>query len=623
MLAAPRTTVAGVSGGIVITERGIRLMHCLAAATVGLVVLTVASLLSGPSGPDDRWLGLRGAAALAAAPCPSQTSIELPTVSPARVAAARERTFDVFGPKPTELAASIDWHTDPLDAERYRQNLHKLRFITPLLSSYAYSGNGEDLAEATEITLDWVRHNPIKDPDTPAEAWSDKVVGDRAPFIAYVARAAACEDLLSAAQRRALLDSLERHGRELAAKRNYTPDNHGLFVDLGLARLTSFLPVLAQSPQWRALARDRFEETLRRRLSQGVWLEHSSAYQFLAIRPLDSMLNVLGSDAELEGLREKMRAAAAWFVRPDGQMTQFGDSNLDPVPDWAQGQVEGTRAFFGAGFAFLREPNAAGDDGYLAVSDGFHNTTHKHADELSFELFDHGVPIVNDTGLYHKDPGEIRDYVISNRAHSGLVVDGVSPPVTDPSLAYGSGLIAAGDGEGWYAIEGRNRLLEGQGVDHQRLFLYRPGTALVIVDHVRSDVAHTYTRYLQLHPAIELGDRDETSIQISAPGFGGAIYDAGGESPATRTQARGQTAPLQGLTSPDFREFDPRWTLAFADSGATETRALTIALDSSGLRATDATTAGTTTTVQLIDAEGATSALSVARDRRRLTVAAD
>ena len=124
-------------------------------------------------------------------------------------------------------------------------------------------------------------------------------------------------------------------------------------------------------------------------------------------------------------------------------------------------------------------------------------------------------------------------------------------------------------------------------------------------------------------PAIELGDRDESSIQISAPGFGGAIYDAGGESPATRTQVRGQKAPLQGVTSPDFREFDPRWTLAFADSGATETRALTIALDSSGLRATDATTAGKMTTVQLIDAEGATSALSVARDRRRLTVAAD
>ncbi len=608
---------------MVITERGIRLVQCLAATAVGLLVLAAAGLFGGPSGPDTRWLGLRGAAALAAAPCPSPTSIELPSVSPARVEAARERRFEVFGPKPTELPAPIDWHTDPLDAERYRQNLQKLRFMTPLLSSYADDANTDDLAEATEITLDWVRHNQIKDRDTPDEAWSDKVVGDRTPFVAYVARAASCEGLLSASQRRALIDSLEQHGRELAAKRNYTPDNHGLFVDLGLARLTAFMPVLRQSPQWRALARDRFEDTLRHRLSQGVWLEHSSAYQFLAIRPLDSMLNVLGDDAELEGLRDEMRAAAAWFVRPDGQMTQFGDSNLEPVPDWAQGQADGMRAFFGAGFAFVREPGEAGDQGYLAVTDGFHNTTHKHADELSFELFDHGVPIVNDTGLYHKDPGEIRDYVLSNRAHSGLAVDGLELPIADPANAYGSGLIAAGEGDGWYAIQGRNRLLKGQGVDHVRTFLYRPGTALVIVDHVRSALAHTYTRYLQLHPDIDLGDSDESAIQISAPGFGGAIYDAGGDTPAVRTQARGQKAPLQGLTSPDFREFVPRWTLAYVDTGSTETRVLTIALDSTALRATGATTTGKTTTVELTDADGATSGLSVARDRRKLTVAAD
>ena len=145
------------------------------------------------------------------------------------------------------------------------------------------------------------------------------------------------------------------------------------------------------------------------------------------------MLAVLGPDPELTDLRDEMRSAAAWFVKPDGEMTQFGDSNLEPVPDWAQGQAAGTRAYFGAGFAFVREPGPAGDLGYLAVTDGFHNLTHKHADELSFELFDHGASIVSDTGLYHKDPGEIRDYVLSNRAHSGLVVDGLDLPIADGS----------------------------------------------------------------------------------------------------------------------------------------------------------------------------------------------
>ena len=236
-----------------------------------------------------------------------------------------------------------------------------------------------------------MRQNPLGDRGTPAEAWTDKVTGDRTPYLAYILRAGSCEDLLSSPQRRLLLASLAEHGRVLASKRTYTRDNHGLFADLGLARLTAFIPFSEQAERWRELARTRFETTLRRRLSQGVWLEHCSAYQFLAIRPLDSMLAVLGPDPELTELRDRMRAAAAWFVRPDGQMTQFGDSNLEPVPAWAQGQAPGTQAYFGAGFAFVREPGANGGLGYLAVTDGFHNLTHKHADELSFELFDHGA----------------------------------------------------------------------------------------------------------------------------------------------------------------------------------------------------------------------------------------
>jgi Heparinase II/III-like protein/Heparinase II/III N-terminus len=609
-----------VEAGIAITERGRRLIQGLAAAACALGAIAIGAIPLGGSDESELWTVLQPEAALAVAPCPSDTSIAVPTVSPSTIEDARARRFEVFGPKPVELSDPVDWHLDPLDAERFRQNLHKLRFLDPLISSYMATGNTDDLGLATAIGLDWVRNNPRGKRDTPQEAWTDKVVGDRAPYLAYLLRAGACEGLLAPADQSDLLASMDQHGRVLAAERNYTPDNHGLFVDLGLARLTSFLPFLEQSPEWRTLARDRFETTLRKRLSQGVWLEHSSAYQFLAIRPLDSMLNVLGSDDELTGLRDEMRAAGAWFVRPDGEMTQFGDSNLEPVPDWALGQGAGARAFFGAGFAFVRQPGPDGQAGYLAVTNGFHNTTHKHADELSFELYDRGVPIVNDTGLYHKDPGEIRDFVLSNRAHSGLAVDGLDLPIADGNLAYGSGLTAAGEGDGWYAIEGRNVLLKPQGVSHSRLFLYRPGVALVIADDLGSDLAHTYTRYLQLHPDIELGEGDDVAIQINAPGFGGAIYDVPGDNPAVRSQARDQEAPLQGLTSPDFREWLPRWTLAFVNTGATETRALTIALDDNALRATGATTAGKTTTVELADAAGATSTVEVTRDRRRLTV---
>lgn len=612
-----------VSGGLVITERGLRLVHSLAAGAVALALLLVTS--SSPATSDNRWIRLPGRVALGAAPCPSTTSIDLPMVSAARIEAAREGRFSVFGPEPTEFGKTIDWHTDPLGAERYRQNLHKLRFLTPLLSSYVYEDRVADLEQALAVARDWVRHNPRGNPKTAGEAWSDKVVGDRTPYLAYLLRAGACEGLLSSGQSRFLLASLAEHGEVLASDGIYTLDNHGLFVDLGLARLTNFLPFVDRADQWRALARKRFERTLRQRLSEGVWLEHSSAYQFLAIRPLESLIAVLGSDPELEGLLARMREAAAWFVKPDGELTQFGDSNLEPVPEWALAEVgssSGMRVYFRAGIGFVRAAGEAGDVGYLAVTDGFHNLTHKHADELSFELFDHGASIVSDTGLYHKDPGEIRDYVVSNRAHSGLSVDGLDLRLDDPELAYGSGLTAAGEGDGWYAIEGKNRLLRAQGVSHRRLFLYRPGVALVILDRLDSPVAHTYTRYLQLHPDVTLGERDESSIQINAPGLAGAIYDAGSETPAVRTQARGQKVPLQGWSSPDFREFLPRWTLAFVSTGRNETRALTIALDSTALRATAATGGGPTTTVQFADAAGAASVLEVTRDGRKLSIAA-
>lgn len=96
----------------------------------------------------------------------------------------------------------------------------------------------------------------------------------------------------------------------------------------------------------------------------------------------------------------------------------------------------------------------------------------------------------------------------------------------------------------------QNRLLRTQGVVHRRLFLYRPGVALVIVDDLDSPLVHSYIRYLQLHPDVTLGDRDQRSIQIEAPGFAGAIYDAAGEARALRTQARGQKDPFKAGAHP-------------------------------------------------------------------------
>jgi hypothetical protein len=606
----------------VLTRRGRRVVHAAAAAAVALLVLAAASLVTGGGTGDDRWLSLPPALALAAAPCPDAADFDIPPVRQHRLRDARQGSFHVFGPQPTRLRVPIDWSTDPLGAHRYRQNLQKLRFLAPLLSSYAAGGDREDLHQALEIALDWIRRNPRGAAGTPAEAWSDKVVGDRVPYLGYVLRAAGCEHLLSRGERRIMLRSIREHGRVLASKQDFVPDNHGLFVDLGLLRLADYFPFLDQAERWRGLSRDRFEATLRGRLSEGVWLEHSSAYQFLVIGALERYLAAYGPDPELVDLLAQMKSAAAWFVKPNGELTQFGDSNLDPAPDWARSEADrlsGLKAFFGAGFAFVRAPEDSGS-GYLAVTDGFHNLTHKHADELSFELFDHGTTVIQDTGLYDKDPGPVRDFVTSARAHSVLTADGQEFPITDAGAAYGSGLIAAGEGDGWYGIEGRNPLLTRQGVDHHRLFLYRPGVALIVVDRVRSRASHTYTRYLQFGPSAELragGPRG--SLELKVGSMRGGVYDLA-PSGTVRSKVRGSRDPLQGWTSPDFREFRPRWTVAYSNQGTTQTSAITLALDATALHASSVHVAGERTTVGLVDRAGNRSTVEVVRTGRTLAI---
>src|SRR5206468_3978320 len=137
----------------------------------------------------------------------------------------------------------------------------------------------------------------------------------------------------------------------------------------------------------------------------------------------------------------------------------------------------------------------------------------------------------------------------SSQAHSVLVADGVSFPFKD-YRPYGSGLFASGTGSGWWAIWGRNPLLAHQGVTHERLFLYRPGEALVIVDHVNSGRPHDYTRYFQFDPRISVSKSgDGRTFLLHAPRFFGSLYTAPTVGDRGADVVVGQQKPLLGFTT--------------------------------------------------------------------------
>jgi hypothetical protein len=565
----------------------------------------------------------RAVGQLKRAGCPPYRAITQQKYSSAARRAAQHWKFEVFHFK-TRLKPPINWEKDPHQSRSFRQSLHGFAWMDTLLYSYRRTRDDAVLRRARDIALDWIKSNPRRfKPGRRGFAWHAKAAADRAGYLGFLTRTAGCRGLLNRKQAGLMVRSLNAHGRYLANAGQHQASNFGLFQDLGLLLLSEYLPFEGEAEKWRKLAVARFPQTLLGRLSpEWVWLEHSTQYQFLAIRLLRNFIKWKPGkerDPILLEVLNRMRDATGWFVDPDGEYALLGDTAFGEAPDWGyyKGRTyEGLKTFRESGFAIARQGGS-----YLATTAGFFNTTHKHADELDFELFDRGLKIVNGPGNYGYDREEAyRDYQLSSQSHSVLLSNGQSFPI-EAQNAYGSAIQATGQGSGWFAIQGTNPLIARQGVGHTRLFLYRPGETLVIVDQVQADAPQTYHRYFQLGPRLEIEDRGGGELALNGPSFNGAVYDrataTGGAGPVW---VKGQTAPLQGFTFPGFRRAVPRWSVDYV-SQTTNADFLTIfTLNGSTQRGSVTTPSDTETRIALTRADGSGQTISVTRNGGSLSI---
>ena len=190
-------------------------------------------------------------------------------------------------------------------------------------------------------------------------------------------------------------------------------------------------------------------------------------------------------------------------------MAQFGDTSLEAPRPEARVSAATQSGFWVAprsGYAVVKDVVAGG---WLAIASAYHSGTHKHSDELSFELYEQGRRLVQDTGVYHKDHDRFFEFQRSPVAHSTLVVDG-RPIDSEQTQPYGSGIMAWGQGDSWYAVWARNPVVRRQGVTHERLFLYHPRYALLVVDSTKSNRPHSYTRYFQLGSKLDVTRQGNT-----------------------------------------------------------------------------------------------------------------
>lgn len=557
------------------------------AAGVSVLVLAaaVAALLIARADPDPVSIEIGDAelAALERADCPPRYEVLRAGSHPrAELEAAKRGEFVINGEE-VVLEAPIDWTANPQQARAFQHQLFKLQWIDPLLFAYREQGDLEALEQAKAIVLDFAAANPPDGEPVDPDVWDDKRTGDRGPYIAYLLRAASCEGLLDDDERELLLELMARHIAVLTDPEIYKGTNHSLFVDIGLTLLAAQLDFLPEAEEWGDLGRERFAETLLANTDpqEGFWREHSAGYQILVTAALTRFLQVPGNETpELLELRRRMQDIVGWLREPDGKIPQFGDSDLKTVPAYADRRSRNDRGVLEldeSGLAVVKRPGA-----YLAVLASYFSDKHKHADALTFDLFDRGRRLITDTGLYHKDKDENFAFAHATRAHSVMSVDGEEFP-RDGSDTYGSGIVQTGKGNGYYVVEGTNPGVAQLGVEHSRLFLYDPGRLLVVVDRAEADEEHRYARFLQFAPGVDVRP-EPGGLALSAPGFRGALRTnrAGGE----RIElSRGERDPLRGLTSPSFRRWQPRWTARLRSKAADMTAVAAITLAGSPISA--------------------------------------
>ena len=503
----------------------------------------------------------------------------------AQIEAAAEGEYEIFK-RPVELEPPVDWNQDPYESEPWRKNLHKFSWMAPLLEDYRANGDAESIERAKELTLDWAAEFP-EGPD-PDLIWERKLAADRMGVIGFVLLASDCEGLLSEEEGQTLIDSIRAHIAFIdeVLARDSDPSNHTLLAYSGLvvaARQLEFLGDEAEG--WRERGLAGFEDELSQLVNPetGVHLEHSPTYQKKTVGHVERFLRAAEDAPEsLEALAERMRDVSAWFAMPDGNVVPFGDTPfIRKSPGYAVKAAEGLEGLAPTlvdGYGIARENGS-----YLGVAAGYHTDAHKQPDELTFNLFEDGRRVIVDSGRPNKAQSaddarsqEIVEFALSSRAHSTLTVDGKDFPLNGDY--YGSGLYAQGSGDGWYAIEGTNRLLKDQGVEHRRLFLYRPGEVLAIVDRVRSDVRHTYERHLQVAPGIEAVSRGD-SVELSAEdGFMASIWDAPARGSEPLELYEGDPG-LRGFYIPiGFGPPEPRPLVDLRSSGRSVNHVATIAI---------------------------------------------
>ncbi|MGG3453183.1 heparinase II/III domain-containing protein [Paenibacillus rhizolycopersici] len=437
---------------------------------------------------------------------------------------------------------NLDWDMTVTESPNtFSLYLHTLRPIYYLCKAYLFTNNMAYLNIADEFLNSWTHY--VENKKSPNRyAWYDHSVAERIENLLFFSIIK--EHKKDTSGLRFIRKIIQINSEWLYKDENYTyKHNHGIFQDGSLIKAGYYL----EAEEYIEKGISRLNNQLKHAFpNMYIHVENSIGYHLGIISYLKGITNFLHSysndyaktaDTYYKGAIEYL----VYAYKPNLTVPYIGDTigsvgkgkvksdfdheNLKYIQSLGlvgQKPEMNFKFYKNDGTAIYREhweSSTFDQSTWLYFKSGYQSSTHKHADDLSFQLYSKGHDIFIDPGMYNYMVGnKIHDYMNSVYAHNTIIVDDQTYSIS----MFNSnkvGLLSLRKMKGYESVSGYNNIYKGIQID--RTINIIDGNNFLIVDDIVSDDHHKYSQIFHLSNDMDIISltKDYTILKIKDTDF--------------------------------------------------------------------------------------------------------
>ncbi|QQD85661.1 heparinase II/III family protein [Jeotgalicoccus sp. ATCC 8456] len=405
-----------------------------------------------------------------------------------------------------KLIETKDWDTvDDKYGDSYQLYIHSLRFVNELLTTYDSSKDVKYIDKARDYIENWIEFTTNNIGSN--MVWYDHPTAQRIQVIIYYLYLAKDVHEINENQ---YANILKYHSQFLAEDKNYRRNNHGLMMDRSLMIFGNVLndDAIFNIGYYRSI--DTFWHSYS---YTGLHLENSPEYHNMVTNMYIELQKYLRNSGKTYGktivaLLNRASILKNIFTKPNKIIPSIGDSG--------NGVVKINKNYenfidYAAGLSIIQEER---NEYFLTFISGYASTTHKHIDDLSFNLFYKGKDFFVDPGKFSYSKHPYRSYVKSFKGHSGVFINHTNYKIDDDNRFRKKVKFDYHfENENYFLVKGTNNSYDEGSLSRTILYL-KQHQVTILVDEVTAYEDISVLHNFNLHHKVETIKLNNSSYKL-------------------------------------------------------------------------------------------------------------